>query len=38
MKKIFLTLFAVVGIALAATAQESKTMYIMKSDKVAYQS
>ena len=38
MKKVFLILCAVVGVALTATAQESKTMYVMKNGKVAYQS
>ena len=36
MKKVFFTLLAVAGIALAATAQENKTMYIMKKGVVTY--
>ena len=38
MKKVFLILFALAGMALAATAQESKTMYVMKNGEIAYQS
>ena len=38
MKKIFILLFLMAGITLSATAQESKTMYIMKNGVVTYQS
>ena len=37
MKKVLLLLLAIAGIALAATAQENNTMYVMKNGEVVYQ-
>jgi len=38
MKKVFILLFVLAGIAFSATAQESKTIYIMKNGTVDFQS
>jgi len=38
MKKVFIIVLAIAGIAFASVAQESKTMYIMKKGEVVYQS
>ena len=38
MKNVFLVLLTIAGMVLTVTAQESKTMYVMKNGAVAYQS